>query len=156
HHVHPVAALEQRVCDVGADEPRSPGDHRIHGGGAYRSGSGFGADLVGTPHLDRLLVGHHQVALERALAVAEVERPDAAVLDHAFGVLGQDLAALGRLQDHEAAAGVLLALPGGAAVGAAVLADVAAAARAGRDLLLRRSPRGPHQRRTVGPHDLGL
>src|SRR6185437_8950148 len=46
-----------------------------------------------------------------------------------------DGAALGRLPDHEAAARLLAALPRRAAVGAAVLADLAAALGAGGDRL---------------------
>src|SRR6185437_12395707 len=41
----PVAAGEQGVCDVGADEPGAAGDDRGdgHGGGAYPAGCGGSA-----------------------------------------------------------------------------------------------------------------
>src|SRR5437763_15823296 len=107
--------------------------------GAGGDGSGgLGDDrLVLALHLDRLLRGQHEAAAERPFAVLEVHPVRGALLDHLAGLVGRDGPALGGLPDHEAAPRLLAALPRRAAVGAAVLANVAAALRAGGDRLAR-------------------
>ena len=75
-------------------------------------GHGFGAlALILALDRHRLILLQHQPAAERAFAILEVHPVGLAGFDHLTGLVDGDLAALGRLPDHESTARILAALP---------------------------------------------